>query len=152
MSVLFNEQQQATINQAMQLLENTLRSPGELFTRSQIAKDWCCLAMAGQEREVFMVLYLDNQNRLLASETLFLGTLNCTTVYAREVVKAGLCHNAGAVILAHNHPSGDTTPSRADRDITDQLAKALNLVDIRVLDHVIVGGSQVMSFSEQGLL
>lgn len=152
MSHPFNQQQQAIIDQAMQLLAQHLRTPGELFTRSQIAKDWCCLAMAGQEREVFMVLYLDNQNRLLESETLFLGTLNCTTVHAREVVKAGLRHNAGAVILAHNHPSGDVTPSRADHDITDALERALNLVDIRVLDHVIVGGSRVMSFSEQGLL
>ncbi|MDK1685503.1 DNA repair protein RadC [Cronobacter malonaticus] len=152
MSALFNEQQQATISQAMQLLENTLRIPVEFFTRSQITKEWCCLAMAGQEREVLMVLYLDNQNRLLQSETLFLGTLNCITVHPREVVKAGLRHNAGAVILAHNHPSGDVTPSRADRDITAQLERALNLVDIRLLDHLIVGGSRVMSFAEQGLL
>ncbi|HHT8487487.1 TPA: JAB domain-containing protein [Escherichia coli] len=96
--------------------------------------------------------YLNNQNQLIAGETLFTGTINRTEVHPREVIKRALYHNAAAVVLAHNHPSGEVTPSKADRLITERLVQALGLVDIRVPDHLIVGGNQVFSFAEHGLL
>ncbi|NPG96946.1 DNA repair protein RadC [Escherichia coli] len=116
------------------------------------AREWLILNMAGLEREEFRVLYLNNQNQLIAGETLFTGTINRTEVHPREVIKRALYHNAAAVVLAHNHPSGEVTPSKADRLITERLVQALALVDIRVPDHLIVGGSQVFSFAEHGLL
>ena len=99
-----------------------------------------------------MALFLDNQHRLIAHETLFAGTINHTQVHPREVVKRALHFNAAAVILAHNHPSGATTPSQADKALTQRLVQALQLVDIRVPDHLIVGGMQILSFAEHGLL
>lgn len=101
---------------------------------------------------MFVVLYLDNQNRLLEHETLFLGTINSTEVHPREIVKSALRHNAAAVILAHNHPSGVTEPSRADRLITTNIVKTLDLVKVRVLDHFIIGAGDVLSFAERGWL
>jgi DNA repair protein RadC len=101
---------------------------------------------------VFVVLFLDSQHRLIAADELFRGTLAQTSVYPREVVKAALAHNAAAVILAHNHPSGVAEPSRADEYLTATLKSALALVDVRVLDHLIVGHGQVVSLAERGLL
>lgn len=99
-----------------------------------------------------MVLFLDAQNRVLAQEELFSGTLTQTSVYPREVVKRALHHNAASVIFAHNHPSGVAQQSRADELLTTSLKQALALVDIRVLDHFIVAGNSTLSFAEQGLL
>ena len=99
-----------------------------------------------------MALFLDAQNRVITIEELFRGTLTQTSVYPREVVKRALHHNAGGVILAHNHPSGVAEPSHADETLTQALRQALALVDIRVLDHFIVAGSGVLSFAERGLL
>jgi transporter family protein len=101
---------------------------------------------------VFAVLFLDNQHRLLSLDTLFTGTVSQTSVYPREVVKRALARNAAAVILAHNHPSGVAEPSRADEYLTQALKSALALVDVRVLDHMVVGCGVVVSFSERGLL
>ncbi|HGE5068718.1 TPA: JAB domain-containing protein, partial [Escherichia coli] len=103
-------------------------------------------------QRMVIVGYLNNQNQLIAGETLFTGTINRTEVHPREVIKRALYHNAAAVVLAHNHPSGEVTPSKADRLITERLVQALGLVDIRVPDHLIVGGNQVFSFAEHGLL
>jgi DNA repair protein RadC len=102
--------------------------------------------------EVFVALYLDAQNRLLTAEELFRGTLTQTSVYPREVVKHALHHNAAALILAHNHPSGVAEPSRADELLTASLKQALALVDVRVLDHLIVAGNTTVSFAERGLI
>lgn len=143
---------QCTIRRAIALLEKHLREPGVAFTSAGATRDWLRLQMAGLEREVFMVLFLDNQHRLIGRETLFTGTINHTEVHPREVVKAALHHNAAAVILAHNHPSGETEPSQADRHITQRLASALTLVDVRVLDHLVVGGTAIVSFAERGWL
>ncbi|EDD5837867.1 DNA repair protein RadC [Salmonella enterica] len=143
---------QQTIREALTLLEHQLREPGAAFTSTQAARDWLRLRMAGLEREAFMVLYLDNQHRLIAHETLFQGTINHTQVHPREVVKAALKHNAAAVIVAHCHPSGLAEPSNADRQITERLRQALNLVDIRLLDHLVVGGMDIVSFAERGWL
>ncbi len=110
------------------------------------------LDLARREREVFVALYLDAQNRLLAMEELFSGTLTQTSVFPREVVRFALQHNAAAVIFAHNHPSGLAEPSRADEVLTQALKQALALVDVKVLDHFIVGAGSAMSFAERGLL
>ncbi|EDQ6557304.1 DNA repair protein RadC [Salmonella enterica subsp. enterica] len=143
---------QQTIREALTLLENQLREPGAAFTSTQAARDWLRLRMAGLEREEFMVLYLDNQHRLIAHETLFTGTINHTQVHPREVVKSGLKHNAAAVIVAHCHPSGLAEPGQGDRQITERLRQALNLVDIRLLDHLVAGGMEIVSFAEKGWL
>ncbi|EHT8030417.1 DNA repair protein RadC [Escherichia coli] len=143
---------QRTIKRALTLLDRHLRETGVAFTSTQAARDWPKLKMAGLEREEFMVLYLNQQNQLIAYETLFAGSISSTEVHPREVVKRALYFNAAAVILAHNHPSGETTPSQADKALTQRLVQALQLVDIRVPDHLIVGGTQILSFAEHGLL
>ncbi len=125
---------------------DTLSSPGRV-------RDWLRLRLATRPQEVFMALWLDAQNRLLKAEELFVGTLTQTSVYPREVVKAALGHNAAAVILAHNHPSGVAEPSAADELLTRGLKEALALVDVRLLDHFIVAGTAPpLSFAERGLL
>ncbi|CAI1962225.1 DNA repair protein RadC [Serratia fonticola] len=143
---------QRMVKRALSLLEKHLREPGAAFTSTGAACDWLRLQLAGLEREVFVVVYLDNQHRLLACETLFTGSIRSTEVHPREVVKVALRHNAAAVILAHNHPSGMAEPSQADRLITDRLKTALALVDVHVLDHLIIGGLDVVSFAERGWL
>lgn len=125
---------------------------GELMTDPQVTKLFLLAQMRHYEREVFACLLLDNQHRVIAFEQLFLGTIDGASVYPREVVKCALSANAAAVIFAHNHPSGVAEPSQADRRITDRLVRALALVDIRVLDHVVVGDTEVVSFAERGLL
>ena len=107
---------------------------------------------AGAERETFVVVFLDSQMRVIATEELFAGTLQQTSVYPREVVKRALHHNAGGVIFGHPHPSGQCEPSRADEFLTQTLKSALSLVDVRVLDHMVVSGSTCTSFAERGLL
>lgn len=139
-----------TIKRALTLLENYLREPGVAFASANATRDWLRLNLAGLEREVFMVVFLDNQNRLLAHETLFCGSITSTEIHPREVVKAALRHNAAAAIFAHNHPSGYAEPSDADRRITERLKKALALVEVRVLDHLIVGSKEIVSFAEPG--
>jgi len=143
---------QQTIRRAISLLEKQLREPGVPFLSTSTTRDWLRLHLAGQEREVFMALYLDNQHRLIAHETLFSGTVNNVGVHPREVVKFALKHNAAAVVFAHNHPSGHPEPSQADRRITTRLQQALALVDVRVLDHFVIGGTEMVSFSERGWL
>ncbi|MBS0866179.1 RadC family protein [Enterobacter mori] len=143
---------QQTIRTAMTLLECQLREPGAAFTSSSSVRDWLRLQLATLEREAFTVLWLDNQHRLIAHDTLFLGTINSITVHPREVVKSGLKNNAAAAVLAHNHPSGEAEPSQADRLITERLKQALDLVDIRLLDHLVVGGMDIVSFAERGWL
>lgn len=143
---------QQTIREALTLLERQLREPGASFTSSHAVRDWLRLHLAPLEREVLSVLWLDNQHRLIAHDMLFLGTINTIAVHPREVVKAGLKHNAAAAVLAHNHPSGEAEPSNADQRITERLKQALELVDIRLLDHLVVGGMEIISFSERGWL
>lgn len=123
-----------------------------VFDSPARVKDYLALQLAGRPHEVFAVLFLDAQHRLLRLEELFHGTLTQTSVYPREVVKRALQLNAGAVVLAHNHPSGVAEPSRADEYLTQTLKTALQLVDVRVLDHVVVGQGQVVSMAERGLV
>lgn len=140
---------QQTVREALTLLEHRLREPGASFTSNHAVRDWLRLQLATLEREAFTVLWLDNQHRLIAHDTLFLGTINSITVHPREVVKAGLKHNAAAAVLSHNHPSGHAEPSDADRQITARLKQALDLVDIRLLDHLVIGGMDIISFAER---
>ncbi len=120
-------------------------------TNPQATKDFLTYKLGGYEREVFAVMLLDNQHQLLEFKELFFGTLDAASVYPREVVKAVLAVNAAAVIFAHNHPSGESEPSTADKHITKRLTDALALIDVRVLDHIVVGRTPV-SFAERGLL
>lgn len=122
-----------------------LTSPGSV-------RDYLRLFFTGREYESFVVLFLDAQNRLIAADELFRGTLTQTSVYPREIVKEALRQNAAAVIFSHNHPSGVAEPSRADEALTSSLKQALALVDVRVLDHFIVAGATTLSFAERGLI
>ncbi len=124
----------------------------EVFADPSAVKHYVQLHLSGKAHEVFAVLFLDSQNRLLAMEELFRGTLSQTSVYPREVVLRALHHQAAAVVLAHNHPSGSVQPSRADEALTQTLKAALALVDVRVLDHVIVGAGETLSLAERGLM
>jgi DNA repair protein RadC len=131
---------------AQQLRERTV------FATPDAVKHYLQLHLAAKDHEVFAILFLDVQNRLLAMEELFRGTLTQTSVYPREVVLRALHHQAAAVVLAHNHPSGTVQPSRADEALTQTLKTALALIDVRVLDHVIVAPGEALSMAERGLL
>ncbi|MDO6385872.1 MULTISPECIES: DNA repair protein RadC [unclassified Uliginosibacterium] len=145
-------QLQAVLEMARRALNETLRSRDVLGSPGTV-RDWLRLKLAHLPHEVFMVLLLDAQNQLIEARELFRGTLTQTSVYPREVVKLALAHNAAAVILAHNHPSGVMEASRADELLTNALKQALALVDVRVLDHFIVAGNATpLSFAERGLL
>jgi len=123
-----------------------------LFNTPQAVRDYLQLQLGGLQHEVFAVLFLDSQHRLIALEEMFRGTLTQTSVYPREVVKQALTLNASSVVLAHNHPSGTAQPSRADEALTHTLKAALALVDVRVLDHFVVTASQAVSMAELGLV
>jgi DNA repair protein RadC len=125
---------------------------GNALTSPDITRAYLSAQLRGLGHEVFACLFLDNQHRVIAWEELFRGTIDGASVYPREVAKRALRHNAAAIIFAHNHPSGVSEPSQADRHITEKLRQALNLFDIRVLDHFIVGDGQPYSFAEHGLL
>jgi DNA repair protein RadC len=144
-------QLQAIFEMSRRALSEQLQSR-DVFQSPQQVRDYLVLRLGALSREVFMVLFLDAQNRLNATEEMFSGTLTQTSVYPREVVKRAMHHNAASVIFAHNHPSGVAQQSRADELLTQQLKEALNLVDVRVLDHFIVAGNQTLSFAERGLL
>ncbi len=145
-------QLQAVLEMARRALAEELRT-GAAFGSPGAVRDYLRLHLAGLPHEVFYALWLDAQHRLLAAEELFRGTLTQTSVFPREVVKRALAHNAAAVILAHNHPSGVAEPSPADELLTRELRQTLALVDVRVLDHFIVAGqAQPLSFAERGLL
>lgn len=144
-------QLQAVLEMARRHLAERLRS-GEAMSRPEVVAAFLNAQLRDLRREVFGVLMLDNQHRVLAFERIAEGTLNAATVYPREVLRAALRHDAAAVILAHNHPSGVSEPSAADRHLTDRLVSALSLVDIRVLDHLIVGDGPPFSFAERGWL
>jgi DNA repair protein RadC len=145
----------AQLHAALEISRRALRE--ELAARDALSspravRDYLRLAFAGRQHEVFVVLLLDAQHRVIACEELFRGTLTQTSVYPREVVKCALRHNAAAVIFAHNHPSGVAEPSHADEILTRSLKSALGLVDVQVLDHFVVAGSATTSFAERGLL
>jgi DNA repair protein RadC len=142
----------AVIRRALRIMESRLKYRDVALNSPQAVRDYLRLLIADKEWEVFVVLFLDAQNRLIAAEEMFRGTLTQTSVYPREVVKAALKHNAAAVIFAHNHPPGVAEPSRADELLTCALKLALALVDCKTLDHLVVAGEKTTSFAERGLL
>ena len=143
--------QDQIIQRALRILSERIRTGTALNSPSAV-REYLRLSLAGREHEVFICLFLDAQNRVIEVNEMFRGTLTQTSVYPREVVKAALKCNAGAVVFAHNHPSGVAEPSHADEMLTSSLKQALALVDVRVLDHFIVAGAGVLSFAERGLL
>ena len=144
-------QLQAVIEMASRHLAETMTKEN-VFTQPSHVKQYLTSQLRHQQQEVFAVLFLDNQHQLISYQELFYGTHNAASVYPREVVKAALKHNASALIVAHNHPSGIAEPSTADTHITQTLQQALLLVDIRLLDHFVIGDGQLYSFAEQGAL
>ena len=139
------------IQRALALLAARLHQ-GDVLSSPAAVRDYLRLHLGRREHEVFVVVLLDAQHRVLDIVDLFRGTLTQTSVYPREVVKLALAANAGSVILAHNHPSGLAEPSRADELLTHTLKQALALVDVKVLDHFVVGAASTISFAERGLL
>ncbi len=140
-----------TINKAREILSQRLyHSPA--LTHSDDTASFLALKLGQREQEVFAVILLNNQHQVIQYLEVFTGTINETSIYPREVVKLALKHNAAATILAHNHPSGLAEPSAADKSITTRLQQALALVDVTVLDHVVVGGGNTVSFAQRGWL
>jgi len=144
-------QLQAVLEMSRRALREEIQR-GDALSSPRAVRDYLQLLLGVRQQEVFLVLFLDTQHRVIASEELFHGTLGQTSVYPREVVKRALAHNAAAVILAHNHPSGVAEPSQSDRMLTDALKQALSLVDVRVLDHFVVAAGKTLSFAEKGLI
>lgn len=145
------ESQQSTIREAILILESLLRKT-ETFTSSDAVRQFCQLQFADKRDEHFGCMFLDNQHRLIAFEELFRGTIDGAAVYPRIVVRRALELNAAAVIFTHNHPSGLPEPSSADISITQKLKNSLNLIDVRTLDHIVVGREGTVSMAERGCL
>lgn len=144
----------AIIRRAFDILNARVRT-GPVFGSPATVKDYLMLYMAEHDRaghEIFAVLFMDSQHRLIETRTMFIGTLNQTSVYPREIAKAALELGAAAVVLAHNHPSGNPEPSSADERLTRTLKQTLDLVDVRVLDHMVTGGPNIVSMAERGLI
>ena len=139
------------LNQASQILSAQLRT-GDVFDTPDKVRQFISCKLGHLEREVFSVMFLDTKHRLICFEEMFQGTIDGASVYPREIVKRTLALNAAAAICTHNHPSGIAEPSAADQSITTRLKSALALVDIRLMDHIIVGGNEAVSFSERGLM
>ncbi|MFZ5502602.1 MAG: RadC family protein [Pseudomonadota bacterium] len=144
-------QLQAVLEMARRALREQMQC-GDALSSPRTVRDYLRLLLGVRQQEVFLVIFLDSQHRVLVAEEMFHGTLTQTSVYPREVVKRALAHNAAAVILAHNHPSGVAEPSEADRLLTDALKQACSLVDVRVLDHFVVTAGETLSFAERGML
>ena len=144
-------QVQAVLEMSRRALRESLNR-GASLTTPQSVRDYLRLKLQGRPHEVFVAVFLDAQTRVLSVEELFRGTLTQTSVFPREIVKRALHHNAAAIIFAHNHPSGVAEPSRADEGLTQTLKHTLALIDVKVLDHFVVGADSAMSFAERGLL
>ena len=149
---LQDHEDDAIIAEAMNILESRAIYRTQKIGSPEDLKRYVRLRLNGLEHEVFTCIYLDTRHRIIACEELFRGTIDGCSVHPREVAKAALAHNASAVIFTHNHPSGVAEPSNADKRITGRLKDALSLLDIRVLDHLVVGDSDIVSFAERGLL
>lgn len=144
-------QLQAVMEMARRALAEEIRN-GDIMDSPQSVRNYLRLSLGGKPHEIFVGIFLDARHRTIATEELFRGTLTQASVYPREVVKRALFHNAAAIIFAHNHPSGVAEPSQADETLTQSLKQALALVDIRVLDHFVIGSEAVVSFAERGLI
>lgn len=144
-------QLQAAVELSRRYLNHQLAKESAL-TNPDITRGYLQNLLTGRDREVFLVMFLDNQNRVIHHEEMFTGTFNCVEVHPREIVREALKSNAAAIILAHNHPSGVAEPSAADRHITEKISKACQLLNIRVLDHIVIGRGDCVSFAERGWL
>lgn len=144
--------EERTIAKALKIINKRLREPGAALTSPDLTRSYLGIAIGADSFESFLVIYLDNQHRVIEIVTEFRGTIDGCSVHDRVIAKRALDLNAAAVIFAHNHPSGMIEPSQADKQITDKLKQALCLFDVRVLDHIIVGGGISYSFAEHGLL
>lgn len=144
--------EERTIARALAILEKRLTPSREPYRigSSHDLLDWACIKLCPLEREVFVVAFLDVGHRVIAFEEMFLGTLHATTVYPREVARAALRHNAAAVVLVHNHPSGQAEFSAADKLMTEALRKTLELVDVQVLDHLLIAGAKTVTYETVG--
>jgi DNA repair protein RadC len=143
--------QDQIIQRALKILDARMRT-SEALSSPDAVRSYLRLKLARLEHEVFVCVFVDAQNHVIALDEMFRGTLTQTSVFPREIVKAALAHNAAGVFFAHNHPSGVAEPSHADELLTSSLKTALALVDCRVLDHFIVGGAGILSFAERGLI
>ena len=148
----FTVEETKIIEHALSILAKTLSNSNHAFTSSPVTRDYLRLRLAAYEREVFLVLYLNSQHVLIDEEELFYGTIDGSMVHPREVLKSALKKNAAAVIVAHNHPSGIADPSSGDIGITRKLKEALDVVEIRLLDHIVVGAENTTSLAEKGLM
>ena len=149
---MITKDERYTINTALGILERELYVSDVYVTDPSTSKSYFQLRLSEREHAIFATMFLNNQHALIEYVELFRGTIDGTNVHPREVAKEALSRNAAAVIIGHNHPSGSSEPSQADQRTTERLKTALETLDIRVLDHIIVGGSEVMSFAERGLL
>ena len=143
--VIRDEVRDIAVSQTEIIAGETIRSPGD-------TENFLKLKLSHLDHEVFCVIYLDNRHRIIKFEEIFRGTIDGTSVYPREIVKAALLNNAAAVILAHNHPSGVAEPSQADERITKRLKAALELIDVRILDHLVIAGNNSTSMAQRGLI
>lgn len=146
--------EQTIIDQAASILDREMKlsSDATQLTSPKLVRQYLRFAIEAKEHEVFVAIFLSTQHRVIESVELFRGTLDQASVYPREVAKEALKRNAGAVIFAHNHPSGEPEPSASDRKITERMKEALGLFDIKVLDHFVVGAGDIVSFAERGIL
>ena len=149
---MLNKQETSIITQAKNILQRELSLNTSVLNNSSMAKDYAYLQFADSERELFGLLMLTNQHQVIDLRVLFQGTIDGAAVYPREVVKAVLESNAAAVIFIHNHPSGVAEPSQADIAITSKLVEALGTVEVRVIDHFVIGNTSVVSFADRGLI
>ena len=146
----YSRDEQKIIDTALSIMDSKIKGSSPMTSSSEV-KDYLKLKLRDEEREIFSVLLLDSGHEVIRYQPLFYGTLDKSAVYPREIVKSVICANAAAVILVHNHPSGRSNPSESDKHITNKVKEALDLIDVRVLDHFIVGNA-IVSFTEQGLL
>ena len=147
-----NQQDQAIVDQAISILEANLKDRPVMVSSPKIALDFLRLNLENKEYEVFAVMFLDTKNRMIEFKEMFRGTIDSAPVFVREIAKESLYLNASALIIAHNHPSGISTPSEADKAVTENIRVALELFNIRVLDHFVIGSGEYHSFAENGWL
>lgn len=150
MPTVLTVRENRTISRALRILETRFKDPGNSINTPADGRDYLRLRFAGKLVEEFHAVWLDAQNRVICAEVLATGTLTQASVYAREVVRSAITHNAASVIFAHNHPSGKPEPSQSDQLLTDALKQALSIVDVRLIDHFIVTTHQTYSFAEAG--
>ncbi|ENG8827683.1 hypothetical protein ABVL22_004289 [Salmonella enterica] len=150
MNTEFSEADKIIIKHALFILEMHHKNKDMSFTQADETKNYLRLSIGGEDREIFGVLFLNRQNQLISFEKLFVGTTDHVSVYCKEIVKTFIKHNASTVILTHNHPSGDVSPSAADFAVTRKIIEALKFFDGEVLDHIIVSKTDAYSFAEYG--